>query len=49
MMTLWEKYAKVSMTTDDYLYASKFADYVSDERLDKKRLYRGNDLLPLVY
>ena len=29
------KYAKVSMTTDDYLYASKFADYVSDERLDK--------------
>ena len=28
------KYAKVSMTTDDYLYASKFADYVSDERLD---------------
>lgn len=29
------KYAKVSMTADDYLYASKFADYVSDERFDK--------------
>ena len=29
------KYAKVSMTTDDYLYASKFADFVSDERFDK--------------
>ena len=29
------KYAKVSMTTDDYLYASKFADFVSDERVDK--------------
>ena len=41
------KYAKVSMTTEDFcflladtkviqaVYASKFADYVSDERLDK--------------
>ena len=29
------KYAKVSMTADDYLYASRFADYVSDERFDK--------------
>lgn len=29
------KYAKVSMTTDDYLYSSKFADYVSDERFDR--------------
>ena len=28
------KYAKVSMTADDYLYASRFADYVTDERLD---------------
>lgn len=29
------KYAKVSMTADDYLYASRFADFVSDERFDK--------------
>lgn len=29
------KYAKVSLTADDYLYSSKFADYVSDERFDK--------------
>ena len=29
------KQVKVSMTTDDYLYASKFADFVSDERFDK--------------
>lgn len=29
------KYAKVSMTTDDYLFSSKFADYVSDERFDR--------------
>lgn len=29
------KYAKVSMTADDYLYSSKFADYVSDERFDR--------------
>lgn len=29
------KYAKVSMTADDYLYPSKFADYVSDERFDR--------------
>lgn len=29
------KYAKLSMTADDYLYPSKFADYVSDERFDR--------------
>ena len=29
------KYAKVSMTADDYLFSSKFADYVSDERFDR--------------
>ena len=28
------KYAKVSMTPDDYLYLSRFGDYVADERLD---------------
>lgn len=28
------KYAKVSLTPDDYLYMSRFADYVADERLD---------------
>lgn len=29
------KYAKVNMTTDDYLLSTKFTDYVSDERLDR--------------
>ncbi len=29
------KYAKVSMTADDYLFSSKFANYVSDERFDR--------------
>lgn len=28
------KYAKVSLTPDDYLYMSRFADYVADEKLD---------------
>ncbi len=29
------KYAKISMTPDDYLLLSRFEDYVSDEKLDK--------------
>lgn len=29
------KYAKISMTPDDYLLSSRFEDYVSDEKLDK--------------
>ena len=29
------KYAKVAMTADDYLFASRFADYVTDEKIDK--------------
>lgn len=29
------KYAKISMTPDDYLLSSRFDDYVSDEKLDK--------------